>query len=311
MKILTIYNTCGINANRTDWYANCLQSVIDQDYPDNKIVMSSCLNSEGCITAIKDKFQDLVDIVLFSDPYIVNTTCNRSIQLMVEKYGAFDAYLFLDSGVYFTDPQSISKAVESIKQNDYSMLTIQTDTDTGFMPFGFSQDSPTAQITGEDFIIPLGHACNLHCQFFTNDIFKAFGNKIIPDVFAAYCTESTFPFLNASVGKKWGILKDVMAPHNKAVDGPSSSQSHISQSHGNPWNNLLYGRDAREFIDDPEAIRCGLGYEECGNVMNHNPEAYDKNDNALFPEELKSAILKYFFTNESDLDYNNIETSTI
>ena len=311
MKILTIYNTCGINANRTDWYTKCLQSVIDQDYPDNKIVMSSCLNSEGCITAIKDKFQDLVDIVLFSDPYIVNTTCNRSIQLMVEKYGEFDAYLFLDSGVCFTDPQSISKAVESIKQNDYSMLTIQTDTDTGFMPFGFSQDSPTAQITGEDFIIPLGHACNLHCQFFTNDIFKAFGNKIIPDVFAAYCTESTFPFLNASVGKKWGILKDVMAPHNKAVDGPSSSQPHISQSHGNPWNNLLYGRDAREFIDDPEAIQCGLGYEECGNVMNHNPEAYDKNDNALFPEELKSAILKYFFTNESDLDYNNIETSII
>jgi len=311
MKILTIYNTCGIHRNNTEWYSKCLQSVLDQDYPDNRIVMSSCLNSESCIEEIKNRFEDLIDIVLFSDPYIVNTTCNRSIQLMVEKYGEFDAYLFLDSGVYFTDPESISKSVQSIKDNEYSMLTIQTDTDTGFMPFGFSQNSATAQITGQDFLIPFGHACNLHCQFFTNDIFKAFGNRIIPDVFAAYCTESTFPFLNASVGKRWGILKDVIAPHNKAVDGPSSSQPHFSSSHNNTWNNLLYGRDARDFINDPEAIECGLGYEECGNIMNHNPEAYDENDNALHPERLKSAILKYFFTNESDLDYNNIDTSII
>jgi hypothetical protein len=308
MKILTIYNTCGIHRNNTEWYSKCLRSVLDQDYSDNKIVMSSCVNSEACIRSIKEQFQDLVEVVYFPDRYIVNTTCNKTIQVMVEKYGEFDAYLFLDSGVYFTDPQSISKAVQSIKENNYSMLTLQTDTDTGFITIGYQDYSSVPQIVDQDFVFPMGHACNLHCQFFSNDIFKAFGNKIIPDVFAAFCTESTFPFLNAAVGKKWGILKDVMVPHNKAVDGPSSSQPHFSSSHNNTWNNLLYGRDARDFINDPEAISCGLGYEECAGVMMHNKSAYDGNENAIFPEKLKSAILKYFFTNESDLDYNNIDT---
>jgi hypothetical protein len=308
MKILTIYNTCGIHRNNTEWYSKCLQSVLDQDHPENKVVMSSCVNSENCIRTIKDKFQDSVEVVYFPDRYIVNTTCNKTIQVMVEKYGEFDAYLFLDSGVYFTDPQSISKSVESIQNNKYSMLTLQTDTDTGFITIGYQDNSSVPQIVGQDFVFPMGHACNLHCQFFSNDIFKAFGHKIIPDVFAAFCTESTFPFLNAAVGKKWGILKDVMVPHNKAVDGPSSSQPHFSSSHNNTWNNLLYGRDARDFINDPEAISCGLGYEECAGVMMHNKSAYDGNENAIFPEKLKSAILKYFFTNESDLDYNNIDT---
>ena len=311
MKILTVYNTCGIHRNNTDWYINCIQSIINQDYSDNKIAMSSCVNLPSCLSSIKSRFHNLVDIVYFPDRYGVNTTFNKTVQLMVEKYGEFDAYLFLDSGVYFPNPQVISKSVESIKLNNYSMLTVQTDTDTGFMPFGFAQDSATPQIVGEDFIIPLGHACNLHCQFFTNDIFKAFDNKILPDVFAAYCSESTFPFLNACVSKKWAILKDIMVIHNKAVDGPSSSHAHFSPKYGNPWNNLLYDRDARDFINNSEAVECGLGYEECGGIMIHRAAAYDEHDNALFPEKLKSIVLQYFFSNESDLNYNSIETHAI
>ena len=64
----------------------------------------------------------------------------------------------------------------------------------------------------------------------------------------------------------------------KALDGPSSSVSHVSKKFKNPWNNLLYERDALEFINDSEAVDCGLGYEECNNIMNHKKEAYDEND---------------------------------
>ena len=93
--------------------------------------------------------------------------------------------------------------------------------------------------------------------------------KIIPDVFAAYCTESTFSFLTAAVASKWIILKDLQVKHLKGVDGASSSQPHGSLVYGNSWNNLLYGRDARDFIFNQDAIQSGLGYEECNKIINN------------------------------------------
>ena len=44
---------------------------------------------------------------------------------------------------------------------------------------------------------------------------------------------------------------------------------HVSKENGTPWNNLMCNRDALEFINDPEAIDCGLGYEELANIMLH------------------------------------------
>ena len=99
-----------------------------------------------------------------------------------------------------------------------TLLNIQTDTDTGLQPLGFLQDSEAAQIIDENFAMPMGSSCNLHAQFFTHDIYESFKSKIIPDVFAAYCTESTFSFINASIKKNWAILKDIVLKHNKNVD---------------------------------------------------------------------------------------------
>jgi hypothetical protein len=152
-------------------------------------------------------------------------------------------------------------------------------------------------------------AINLHAQLFHRSIFDKFG-LVIPDVFAAYCTESTFPFLNAAVGMDWVIVKDIQAHHNKAVDGPSSSQPHWSPVHRNPWNNLLYGRDARVFINDPKAISAGLGYEECGKIMPHNEEAY-LNGKAKFPEDLAEMIGRYYFSNREELDYDRISVEVL
>ena len=49
----------------------------------------------------------------------------------------------------------------------------------------------------------------------------------------------------------------------------------------NTWNNLLYERDALDFINDPEAYYAGLGYEECNDIMNHNSKSYDEEGNPL------------------------------
>jgi len=288
MKILTVYNTCGIRGENTEWYAECIKSILVQENIDNKVVISSCLNSDQCVSQLQDVFSNAVDIYRYKDPHTVNITFNRSVQEAVKKYGEFDGYLFIDSGIL----------------KDFGIVSFQTDTDTGYEVIGLKQDSPTVQITCDDFVLPLGTAVNAHAQIFNNDIYKRFG-KVVPDVFAAYCTGSAYPFVSLSVNKRWVIVKDILLKHKKAVDGPSSGQSHISLTYRNHWNNLLYKRNALDFINDPEAIDAGMGYEECNKIMSHKDTAYE-NGLAKDNERLAQSVNKYFFLNSGELDYNKI-----
>ena len=134
--------------------------------------------------------------------------------------------------------------------------------------------------------------------------FEKYG-KLWPDVFSAFCTESTFTFLAASIGKRQAVLKDVALNHAKSIDGASCSKHHISPIHGNPWNNLLANRDALDFINDVEAINAGLGYEECNNIMMHKPEAY-KDHLPKDAHSLINVIRKYLFLSEEELNYDSL-----
>lgn len=302
MRILTVYNTCGIKGESTEWYVECIKSILAQENIDNKVVVSSCLNSDKCVLQLKKIFGSIVDIYRYKDPHTVNITFNRSIQQAVKKYGEFDGYLFIDSGIILDDVNIINEGAKRLK--DFGIVSFQTDTDTGYGVIGLRQDSPTVQITGNDFVLPLGTAVNAHAQIFHNDIYKRFG-KVVPDVFAAFCTESAYPFVSLSVNKRWVIVKDILLKHKKAVDGPSSGQSHASLIHRNTWNNLLYNRNALDFINDQEAIDAGMGYEECNKIMLHKDSAY-KNGLAKDNERLALSVSKYFFLSNHELEYNNI-----
>ena len=303
--ILTVYNTCGINGDKTDWYIKCINTLLMQDY-DHEVVVSSCLNSDKCVDTLKAEFGESIKVCRYSFPYIVNVTFNKTcIEFSSKK--EYDAYFFVDSGVFLRDRSHLGEMAARLPHS--SMVSMQTDTDTGYEVIGGKQNSSYPQVVGEDFVFPIGKAVNLHAQLFSKEIMQTFG-MIIPDVFAAYCTESTFPFLNACVNKNWTIVKDIMATHNKAVDGPSSSQPHWSMTHGNPWNNLLYGRDARTFINDPEAIKAGLGYEECGKIMIHSEVAY-QDGIAKYPDQLIKMVRKYFFSNKDELDYGGIRIQIV
>ena len=138
-------------------------------------------------------------------------------------------------------------------------------------------------------------------------MFEALGGKLIPDVFAAYCTESVYSFCSAAINKKWIIIKDIMVRHYPSMEGASASFSHHSLVHKNTWNNLLFGRDALDFINDSEAISSGLGYEECQNIMMHKKDAYDEDGNAKYPDKLKQMINKHFILSKKEFDYDKIK----
>lgn len=308
MKILVVYNTCGIKCDNTDWYIKCINGLLNQDFDDYKVVLSSCLNRPESFKKIYNTFGKRISYCYHAEPHTVNITFNKTVQECVKEFGEFESYLYVDSGCTFGDQKNIlAESYKSLKANDYGMLSLQVDTDTGFDQVGFEHEPSEAQIKEENFIIPLGKACNAHVILYSNEFLKAFNNKIWPDVFAAYCTESTFSFQCAALGKRWAILKDIVIEHQKSVDGASSSVPHWSPVHHNPWNNLLCGRDARDFINDPQAIEAGLGYEECNEIMMHDPTKYDEDSFSKDPENLIRMINKYFFLSKEEVDYDTMK----
>lgn len=310
-KMLVVYNTCGLRGDNTSWYIECLESIINQNFEGFRVVLSSCLNSKQCVKEIVQKFGNKISYCFHSEPHTVNITFNKAVQDAVDKFGEFESYVYVDSGCSFENNTDVlSQLYKNYKQTGAEMIAMQSDTDEALQVLdeSFAYQSPEVQIKGENFTIPVGKAINLHVQLFGNKLFNSYNKKIIPDVFAAYCTESTFSFLTAAVKSKWIILKDIQVKHLKGVDGASSSQPHGSLVYGNTWNNLLCERDARKFIQDPAAIECGLGYEECNNIMMHREEAYDDSGYSLYPEELRENINKYFFLSQEELDYQNIKS---
>tara|TARA_R100001244_G_scaffold128755_1_gene99782 strand:- start:196 stop:1143 length:948 start_codon:yes stop_codon:yes gene_type:complete len=313
VKILVVYNTCGIKCDNTDWYIKCINGLLNQDFDDYKVVLSSCLNRPECFKKIYKTFGKRISYCYHAEPHTVNITFNKTVQECVREFGEFESYLYVDSGCSLSDSSSSLKDIyDSYKLNSYGILSVQTDTDTCFQSLepNLKNDSDTPQIVNEDYIIPIGKAINLHFFLFDGEIYKRY-NKILPDVFAAYCSESVLSFICASVNKRWAIMKNLQVKHHKSIDGATLCVPHHSPVHGNHWNNLLYGRDALAFIHDKEAYEVGLGYEECNNIMKHNPDAYNMGGKALHREGLSRIIGKYLFLSKSDLDYDNIKTKFV
>ena len=310
-KILIVYNTCGIHCDNTEWYIECLHSLINQDLDGCRVVLSSCLNSAKCIRQIKSVFGDRISYSLHSEPHTVNITLNKAVRSAVQEFGEFEGYLYVDSGCTFQDQTSLlSKTYEMFKSGDYGIITMQADSDEALQALDpkFVYQSKEIQITGEHYIIPPGYGINSHVNLYSNKLFKTFNNKLCPDVFAAFCTESVFSFLCAATRSRWAIMADYQVHHRHSLDGASSSKNHWSTLHNNTWNNLLYGRNALDFIHDEEALAAGMGYEECNNIMNHDPEAYNSNDEAVDPERLAKTLNKYVYLSDEELDYSSMKS---
>jgi len=307
--ILVVYNISHtFGKDKTDHYIDTINSILGQDnYDQNynrdidyRLVISARRNYIEQLNNLLEEFGDRIDIIRYEDVYTSNVTFNKTVQECIKKYGNFRGYLYVDSGVILNNRDVIKNIFERMKNSAYSMITVQTNISNGFLGWlGFDY------VKSKDFIVPVGEACNLHCQLFMHDLYNTYDKRIIPDVFRAYCTESVFSFLNAAIRKKWVIIKDIIV--NRTVeDDRCNDFNTVSEKFGNSWNNLLFDRDATSFIKDSEAINAGLGYEEIYDVMRHRKDMYDENGASLDPKNLKKIILKYFFLNKEELDYDQI-----
>ena len=308
-KYLIVYNTCGISGkDNSQYYIDAINTIRAQGFKDYKLALSSCKNPEDQIQRVMSNCK--VDFVNKIDDILpVNITFNDTVRECIEHYGEFEAYLYLDSGVKFTEEGQLSDLFELYETGNYSMVSAQVDNDMGWAWFGLNEY--LKPILTKDLIVPVGRACNLHCQIFSKEIYDQYGN-VMPDIFKSYCTESVFSLINAAIKKQWIISSKVRVHHAFTVpdgspddgDGLDGHSSGFRAPHGT-WDDVYPPHTMAEIVSLQEGTECGFGYEELRGIKIHKGECFDENFHCK-NEELKSFLKKYLYRSPSDFDYKKI-----
>ena len=318
-NLLVVYNVCERQRTNLFWYISCLDSLLEQDYPNFKIIVSGCAMSHSTKAGLRKRYGNRLWYKTANEMHTVNVTFNHSVRKVAEQVGGFNGYIFVDSGMNTRNQTfCLSEIGKRSSTRKYGMVTLQSDNDRGFyLPHtGVRHDHI---FTGtEDIEVLAGEACNLHFQYFDDALLKQYGG-LMPDIFKAHCTESTFSFLNAALRLKWVVVPNIVLEHYKSIDRPMEGYGDPIKARtvafdehgpfGKTWNNLYNGVDVHTCLITDEAKALGMGYEECGNIMMHDPSLYDEEG---FPKnpKLKDFIRDNLFLKPSVLDYNKIPCET-
>tara|TARA_R110002020_G_scaffold105661_5_gene246300 strand:+ start:241 stop:1215 length:975 start_codon:yes stop_codon:yes gene_type:complete len=317
-KILVVYNTCGISGkDNSSSYIESIKSILRQDFCDFDIVVSSCLNTQLTRDAMRDHFGDRIKYNFINEKHPVNVTFNHSIRKAIEHCGEYEGYMYVDSGSNFGDNTDLLSHIYSLLEtNRYGMITPQPENDTEyFNGLGVGRHNNDDEYARKilfkdgDYTIPIGKGMGTHTNVVSNDLRKFYGNAY-PDIFAGHCTESTFSFMNAAIKRQWLLLEDYILSHNISMDGQSSGFSThewIRTTRRPTYDHPYRITSILQRVLKPEASAAGFGYEECRDILRHDPSQFDESFHCL-NEDLKYYIKDNLFLKEIELNYDTIES---
>lgn len=305
-KLLVVYNTCGISGrSNLNAYLKSVESILEQDLEDTEVAISSCLNQPAEMSFLQSYFSDNVSYNYIKEILPVSITFNHTVNHCVEKFGEFEGYMFVDSGISFgEDTTIIRRLYDLFSSSEYGMVAARTDDDMGFDDW-FKTDMVGDSLFSEDhLVVPVGRAVNLHTQIFSNKLLKSYGN-ILPDIFAGQCMESVFGFLCAALKTRWVVHKDIILEHATGMDGPSSGFSpSLHQLQGKPRWDHMFGTEESILDIIRRGTPYGMGYEENKSIAVHDPSKFT--DDLSNDDKLKDYIKDNMFLKFPQFDYNNI-----
>jgi hypothetical protein len=313
-KLAVIFNTCGVSRRENvSHYISAINSILNQDFDDFHVVLSSCMNSQAVQQEMVEEFGDRLFYNFINELVPVPVSFNHSVQKYVENVGAAEGYLYVDSGCSFPDPQTLKKLYELHDSGPYGMTAALTNTDTGLWEwFGYGRygndlEGIRARMFENDkhFIVPIGKTINLHCQIFSEDL-RSFYGKCYTDIFAGQCSESVFSFINAALSLKFVVHKDLIVDHKVSMDGASSGfLPHSWVQRGNrAWDHPFgFSGSIVDRIKDGQTY--GLGYEELQRILTHDPDQFSE-EGFCRNNELKHFIKDRLFLQPNEYDYTTL-----
>ena len=311
MNLLTVYNTCNLGGTgNIPFYVDSIRSLLSQRVRENtrvKVAISACMASDMWKIQSRNTFNNLVSYNFVEENVPVSVSFNHTVDCMVAKYGAFDAYLYIDSGITFWDPSNRYDALQTLidtrKSGPYAITAAMPSNDDGRQWWNIEYKP------GEDYVFPVGKTTNMHCQIFDEEWRKAYGH-ILPDIFASHCMESVFSHMASAISKKFILTQRVNLLHNHSMDGASIGSRSIDLDRIPMYRifetgGLLF--KTKKEINDVyiRGKHLGFGIEECKPYWPHDPACY-KDGIALNPE-LKTFIRDELYLKKEEFDYSGIK----
>lgn len=317
-KLLVVYNTCGLKNEDTQRYLQSIDSILSQESPDTcvDVVVSSCRNSSRCLSFINSFFGDRIRINSIEDIVPVNVTFNHTALKMRELSGPYDGYMYVDSGVSLDRKDAIQELMQTFKRQEHvSMVSADVDDDGGVaVDDGYLKDLGYDAGRGilKNGIVSVGSSVNLHCQIFSDKIMSFYG-RILPDIFAGFCTESTLTFVAAALQTNWVHRTDILVRHLTEMDGRSSGfnpAEWIATTGRDSYDHPFAIDSYMDRFKNQQAKVVGLGFEECRGILVHDHSQYNDKDHCI-NQELKEYIKDNLYLSEEEFDYGSIRSTII
>ncbi len=302
--IITVFNTCGVGGKENAAeYVGAIHALLNQRGVTQRVVLSSCRNKPEDWDRLMQEFGNRISYCLTEELLPINITFNHACQRAAEAYGRPAAFLYVDSGCTPEwDHTAVARLHAAHAEGGFAMTAALVSEDDG-LPWWFAgQNHDQIFNRTNRLVMPVGKTCNLHFQLFDPVIADTFGH-LLPDIFASYCTESTFTFVCEAVGKKFLLCRDVTVRHSMSLDGASAGFRD-----GMGWRHLLpfAPRTMDEVVNDPEGYKAGFGFEECQRVMLHDQNVY-RGGAVGDPRRLADFIRKNIYLPRDKFDYDNIQ----
>ncbi len=322
---LAIYNICGIKRDNTEAYITYLtnlQQQVENFDGELKVIVSACKPHERTIPHLISNMPEF-DYLDISEVLPVNITFNCAVLDGIKKYGRFDSYTYIAADAALERPDGLDKMTSAIKADkSIGMLSAQIDIDSCYA-YGLKLGGGKHGIDDErarnemfkdatDYIVPVGRACGAHLNMYSRGFVDFYG-RCLPDIFAGYCTESVFSFLNAAIKKNWVISRDFSIKHNAGLDGPScgfDAEEHRQSSPQGGYDHPFIGDSLLPIFTNETAKSLGLGYEECQEVVMHDNSQFDE-DQFCINNSLKQYIKDNLYLSQEQFDYDDIKREYI
>jgi hypothetical protein len=320
-NILVVYNLCGIKYDNIGMWLNHLEDIAAQNYPNFTIAISGCIVSETSkkkLEEFKNKYKNVV-LNFIDEKLPVNITFNHTVQVCSNEFGVFDAYLYVASDVKFDSDKDVLSKLTYLHFNSNSAITnALVDHDAGLEAAVAEEqlDEIHKLLETSHFIINIGKGVNGHVMMWDKEVYLNFNHKIIPDIFASHCTEATYCYIAASLGKKMVLHnKDIILRHIGFADGHSAGFiEEIQYNDDVSWKHLFKSKiPAAERLLNDEAKASGFGYGEWKNpkLLARNESMYDENEDHVEPKKLLNFLKTGIYLTKEEFNYNNINYQLI
>lgn len=293
--ICAIFNTFGKgNTERVSRYFEAIDSLLDQRGVDMDIVISMCAPGDGAKNMLYDRYKGRVIFNII--PQVVPLGVSFNCTVNAVKDDKYDAYLYIDSGMslkYKTD--GVARLYKTHKSGQFGMTSAKASNDTGTVQWKILEGRGLT-------ILKPPRAINMHFQLFDKSLLDFYG-RLLPDIFANDCSESTFSFMCAAIGKNFVLDHDIVIDHYHSMDGASagSRKGFFFQKPGSVKEDFtpiyLAGK------------KYGMGFEGCDPQKRWLPDMdkFDENGFSKDPE-LKHFIKENLF---ADFDYTTLANQLI